>query len=161
MLAKSASEVWHENPETEIFIDRYGTMFSQVLNYLRDSEVNLPRVVNREAFLKELAYYGVENVDENSIEDEFNRSKAGANVLLMKEASIIHGLVNRIIDHFLSPKHTGTYFTLTYQDHLNNYIRNHDANHVQAALNVHLQKLGLKVTHIDQNVSLKVKVNVV
>jgi hypothetical protein len=66
MLAKSASDQWHEDPETEIFIERDGALFAFVLSYIRDQKVNLPLTVSKKALLDELAYYGI---DVGNVED--------------------------------------------------------------------------------------------
>jgi lipoate synthase len=35
MLEKLVSDLWQEDPEQEVFIDRDGDIFAHVLNYLR------------------------------------------------------------------------------------------------------------------------------
>mmetsp|Transcript_559 Transcript_559/g.742 ORF Transcript_559/g.742 Transcript_559/m.742 type:complete len:217 (-) Transcript_559:54-704(-) len=59
MLFTSASERWQEGPESEIFIERDGTRFRFVLDYLRDGKVTLPVTESKEAFIAELEYYGI------------------------------------------------------------------------------------------------------
>jgi hypothetical protein len=69
MLAKIASEQWQEDdPESEIFIDRDGTIFRYVLNYLRDGEVKLPISERKDALIKELEFYNVDH-DADKIDD--------------------------------------------------------------------------------------------
>ena len=68
MLARSASKQWQTDPESEIFVERDGDRFAYVLDYLRDGRAFLPLVVSKEAFLTDLAYYGLEDVDESKIE---------------------------------------------------------------------------------------------
>jgi len=51
MLAKSASDQWQEDPESEIFIERDGQRFRFVLDYLRDGKVGLPIIETTDAFL--------------------------------------------------------------------------------------------------------------
>jgi hypothetical protein len=59
MLSKSASKLWQSNPESEIFIERNGFRFQYVLDFLRDGSVRLPITECKDAFIKELEYYGV------------------------------------------------------------------------------------------------------
>lgn len=59
MLARLVSETWHHEPRTEIFIERNGTRFQFVLDYLRDGSVDLPLSVSKAAFLKDLDYFGI------------------------------------------------------------------------------------------------------
>ena len=59
MLAKSASDQWQEDPESEIFIERDGQRFRFVLDYLRDGKVSLPITEAKHAFLAELEYYNI------------------------------------------------------------------------------------------------------
>mmetsp|Transcript_13886 Transcript_13886/g.19007 ORF Transcript_13886/g.19007 Transcript_13886/m.19007 type:complete len:206 (-) Transcript_13886:396-1013(-) len=69
MLARISSEQWQKDPEKEIFIDRDGDRFRYCLDYLRDGHVALPVTVAKKALLQDLEYYGVEGVDEGSIDD--------------------------------------------------------------------------------------------
>ena len=66
MLAKSASDQWQEDPESEIFIERDGQRFRFVLDYLRDGKVCLPSTETKDAFMAELEYYNI-NVDIDKI----------------------------------------------------------------------------------------------
>ena len=59
MLAKSASDQWQEDPESEIFIERDGQRFRFVLDYLRDGKVGLPITETTDAFVAELEYYNI------------------------------------------------------------------------------------------------------
>eukprot|EP00957_Ditylum_brightwellii_P044771 3396357-Ditylum_brightwellii.AAC.1 len=69
MLARISSEQWQKDPEAEIFIDRDGDRFRYCLDYLRDGFVALPITVPKKALLQDLAYYGVEVICEDSIDD--------------------------------------------------------------------------------------------
>eukprot|EP00957_Ditylum_brightwellii_P042874 3245381-Ditylum_brightwellii.AAC.1 len=64
MLARISSEQWQKDPEAEIFIDQDGDRFRYCLDYLRFGSVVLPVTVAKKAVLQDLAYYGVEDVDE-------------------------------------------------------------------------------------------------
>ncbi len=68
MLAKSASEQWQEDPESEIFIERDGARFRYILDYMRDEKLTLPLTEARETIIAELEYYGIA-VNEDSIDD--------------------------------------------------------------------------------------------
>jgi hypothetical protein len=82
MLAKSASDQWHEDPESEIFIERDGALFAFVLSYIRDQKVSLPLTVSKKALLDELAYYGIDVGNEEDIDDGKARGVLAANSLL-------------------------------------------------------------------------------
>ena len=76
MLAKSVSNQWQEDPESEIFMERDGTLFRYVLTYLRDGKVHLPFTVSKQALIDELSYYGVEAVGEANISDKIQGAMA-------------------------------------------------------------------------------------
>lgn len=59
MLAKIVSKQWQQDPESEIFIERDGTIFRYVLNCLRDGEVQIPISETKAALVTELEYYNV------------------------------------------------------------------------------------------------------
>ena len=42
MLARMVSEQWQADPSKEVFIERNGSRFEYVLDYLRDGKVSLP-----------------------------------------------------------------------------------------------------------------------
>lgn len=72
MLARMASKEWRSKDDgtdpKPLFIDRDAKRFRYCLDYMRDAgEVHLPFTVSREAFLKDLAYYGFEVVDSSAI----------------------------------------------------------------------------------------------
>jgi hypothetical protein len=67
MLARSASKEWKTDESSEIFLERNGTRFQFVLDYLRDGKVSLPLIVSKASILDELIYYGVENINEAAI----------------------------------------------------------------------------------------------
>jgi len=71
MLAKSAADQWHINPNAEIFIDRDGEQFRYVLQYLRDGVVHLPVSVPRASFLIDLKFYAVD-VKEDAIVEQLD-----------------------------------------------------------------------------------------
>ena len=58
LLERCASKTWNEGGE-EVFVEGDGARFRQVLDYMRHSEVTLPRGESTASFLKELEYYGI------------------------------------------------------------------------------------------------------
>ena len=74
MLARSASTQWHKDRDSEIFIDRDGTLFNYVLKYLRDIKISVPLTISKNDLLNELAYYGVKDVVKESIDDSESQS---------------------------------------------------------------------------------------
>ena len=67
MLAKLISGKWKEQPSGEIFVDRDGSRFSFVLDYMRDQKVYLPPLITRESFMNELRYFGFHDVPDEAI----------------------------------------------------------------------------------------------
>jgi hypothetical protein len=59
MLARIASDTWNTGNGKAIFIERNGTRFECVLDYLRDGSVTVPFSVSKEALKTDLDYYGV------------------------------------------------------------------------------------------------------
>jgi len=67
MLARSASKVWQNDPNKEIFLNGDRERFRYVLDYLRNGEVDLPLTIPKPALLKDLDYYGFQNIDESRL----------------------------------------------------------------------------------------------
>ena len=74
MLSRMVSKTWaHDDDdgrkeEIPIFIERNAERFQYVLDYMRDGQVvSLPVTVSKKGFLKDLEYYGFENVDASSV----------------------------------------------------------------------------------------------
>lgn len=83
MLSRMVSDMWQEvqvarngdgdgDDQNEaaplIFVDRNGDRFQYVLDYMRDGQkASLPFTVSKEGFLKDLEYYGFDDVDAKSI----------------------------------------------------------------------------------------------
>lgn len=59
MLARMVSEQWQENPEAEIFIERDGSRFQYVLDYLRDGRVYIPFALPKESLADDMNYYAI------------------------------------------------------------------------------------------------------
>ena len=69
MLTRMVSETWlgeekyNEGKDEPLFIDRDGERFRYVLDFMRDGpKVSLPVTVSKEGFLKDLDYFGFDNV---------------------------------------------------------------------------------------------------
>ena len=78
LLAQSASEQAMLNPEEEIVLEKDGTRFRFVLDYLRnDGHVILPMTVPKASFLADLAYYEIKNVDESKIVCHYGSDSKG------------------------------------------------------------------------------------
>lgn len=65
MLARMVSEQWQENPDTEIFIERDGSRFKYVLDYLRDGKVQVPVTLAKESLLNDIEYFSISFETEN------------------------------------------------------------------------------------------------
>ena len=82
MLARMISEEWQNsngNNTNELFIERDGDRFRYVLDYLRDGKIILPINIPKSSMMEELQYYGIENVNENSL------NESAANVFQMEQ----------------------------------------------------------------------------
>jgi hypothetical protein len=84
MLAKSAAEQWHTDPDSEIFIDRDGARFQYVLDYLRDGAVQLPVVVTRASILSDLRFYTVA-IKEEAIVEKLDASHFSKYISLVQD----------------------------------------------------------------------------
>ena len=64
MLSKIASETWatvdDAGEATPIFVERNGTRFQYVLDYMRDCQVALPLSIPRSEFVLDMEYYGLD-----------------------------------------------------------------------------------------------------
>jgi hypothetical protein len=86
MLARIASETWQKDPTATIFINGDGERFRYVLDYLRTGSISLPITVSKPAILKDLEYYGFENINPNNIDGWGNASLEAAAHIGKKEA---------------------------------------------------------------------------
>ena len=93
VLALTVSEQCKDNDETEVFIDRDGTIFRYVLNYLRDGHVTIPITETIEALMKELDWYGIEAhfEDIHVVPSSAGTTKAGTRVAPSKTSSTMIG----------------------------------------------------------------------
>ena len=67
MLARMVSKQWQEDSCAEIFIERDGSRFKYVLDYLRDGNVLLPVSFAREKLLDEFKYFCIELPEPSAI----------------------------------------------------------------------------------------------
>jgi hypothetical protein len=85
MLARLISEEWRGDVIQEVFIDRDGTRFQYVLDYMRDQKVHLAMNVSKDSILMELEYFGFANVDGDSIDNrKLNNRQALENILQVR-----------------------------------------------------------------------------
>ena len=75
MLTKSASKEWYDSDEKEIFIERDGSTFKYVLNFMRDGKVALPLTQTKAATILELEYFNI-NFDPANIDDSASSLQA-------------------------------------------------------------------------------------
>ncbi|CAB9525465.1 expressed unknown protein [Seminavis robusta] len=68
MLAKIISKTWQHDPNSEVFIDRDGERFRYVLDYMRDQKAFVAMNVSKASIIKELEYFGFENVPDNAVD---------------------------------------------------------------------------------------------
>jgi hypothetical protein len=59
MLARLVSDTWQVDKTKPIFIDRNGTTFESILDYLRHGRITLPMTVSKEMFLLDMDFYGI------------------------------------------------------------------------------------------------------
>ena len=86
LLERCASKTWNEGDD-EVFIEGDGTRFRQVLDYMRHSEVTLPRGESTASFLKELEYYGIEyDKDKIMNSNDFNLPSIAKSLNTFKES---------------------------------------------------------------------------
>jgi hypothetical protein len=85
MLAKMVSETWQKDPEATLFIDENGDRFQYCLDYIRRNEVWIPLSVPKEALLRDLDYYGFEDVDPSKIHAGSSYMEAAQSLLKCKE----------------------------------------------------------------------------
>ncbi len=159
MLAKIVSDKGQKNKAGELFIDRDGTIFGYVLSYLRDGKVALPRIVRKEALINELIHCGVEDIDEDAIDDDATGLKAGSNVNFIWEAVILHGVISECLTHFLSLKTPSICFS-----HIVKNVKFHDfyqtkRDSIKELYNLHFRKVGLELVDIKIKYSKKSELN--
>jgi BTB/POZ domain len=63
MLATISSDQWRQ--DHEIFVDRNGERFQYVLDYMRDSRVELPLSIPRGQFVLDMEYFALDYDDSN------------------------------------------------------------------------------------------------
>lgn len=112
MLARLISDTWSGQKEEtkgkakEIFIDRDGSRFRYVLDYLRDGRVHIPLSCTKGALLQDLHFFGFDSIAEDSINTMTGKSAAVDNMILCKErfADLAKTRANEIDDQILELK---------------------------------------------------------
>ena len=158
MLAKSASERWQADSDSEIFIERDGEMFRHVLSYLRDGRVDLPVTVTKKGLLSELKYYGVEGVDDDNVDDSLIKAQLPLGIAHIhtifdswKGTVVALNLANMCVKKwFKSQLEEKNHKDLIYYIF---YMRTFEADGVPIPniivdCNVHLGKVGIKIVAI-------------
>jgi hypothetical protein len=84
MLARMASKTWQKGPAATLFVERDGERFRFCLDYMRDGKVWLPFTVPKEAFLQDLNFYGLGDVDKTKIRGGNSYLKAAESMLKCK-----------------------------------------------------------------------------
>jgi hypothetical protein len=157
MLYKSASKQWQKDPDSVLFIERDGTRFKYILDYMRDGKVDVPMTETQASILAELEYFGIDVVDKNLVKYstqlmsyngylEFrnnlmnkNRSSTLAIFVLdqlLKQCKTLKPQETRYIDHGKSPE---------IKDNVNQYrLSIPEANDI-------LKTVGLKVESISDS----------
>jgi hypothetical protein len=74
MLARMVSKTWlnqsedNERKDEPLFVDRNGERFQYVLDLMRDGpKVSLPVTISKEGFLKDLDYFGFDNINPDNV----------------------------------------------------------------------------------------------
>ena len=165
MLARITSEQWHENTDSEIFIERDGTRFRFVLDYMRDRKIILPVSESKESLLAELRYYCLE-FDENNICDT-KAKRAVCVPSLIQTATEIESRITTTSRELFSLKfadevvkqisrklRVGRFnlqgFPGTFKDLHDIYTREHKdftPKQMVKKVNVHLNSVGLKLVN--------------
>lgn len=75
MLYTVAVEMETSNDDVPIFIDGNSERFPFVLDYMRYHKVELPSFIGKESLLKDLDYYGFQNIQFNDIDTLLQKIK--------------------------------------------------------------------------------------
>jgi hypothetical protein len=75
-LGRMISDMWQQDPDVVIFIDRDGENFRHVLQYLRNGHVSLPLSISKSAFLQDMDFYGISMPVGSITDDTVDDSKA-------------------------------------------------------------------------------------
>lgn len=67
MLHTASADIETSNINDPIFIDRNGERFQYVIDYMREGQVELPTTVSMDTFLKEMDYFGFDEISLHSI----------------------------------------------------------------------------------------------
>jgi hypothetical protein len=67
MLARMMSKTWQKDPAATLFVECDGERLCSCLDHMRDGKVWLPFTAPKEAFLQDLNFHGLEDVDKTKI----------------------------------------------------------------------------------------------
>jgi BTB/POZ domain len=83
MLYIAASGIEESNHDKPIFIDGNGERFQYVLDYIRFRKVELPSHIGIESFVNDLDYYGFVHVDQEQVENLWEKRKRNDRMSLL------------------------------------------------------------------------------
>lgn len=169
MLARSASEQWHQqrsfetqgDKENAIFIDRNGARFQYVLDYLRDGRIFLPLSECRESILSELDFYAIDYEDEYIMHSPSSQGVAMGGLKLLQNqilkwrcADLAADIVEAAWKDAKWTGREGDRKYLSFEPHrfkeLCYQLKQEDAI---SWTNEHLMTLGLKITSLELDMS--------
>eukprot|EP00979_Chaetoceros_neogracilis_P003851 scaffold667_cov304-Chaetoceros_neogracile.AAC.11 len=173
MLTKIATDQWQEDPESEIFIERDGSTFRYVLNYLRDGKVKLPITETKSNVIEELVYYNIDH-DANKIDDSneyqanaFTTAKELINDLKSDDISLsfycneiaIHCLDMYMLNRVVSVTSEGIQRPFLQDDKLHVLIHK-DSLHGGAAIYEHIKQLYKMGNHAQVSLTIQERVGI-
>ena len=166
MLARMISEEWQNSNGSntnELFIERDGDRFRYVLDYLRDGKIILPITIPKSSLMEELKYYGIENVNENSL------NESAANVFqmgqTMRKLTTEQQELNKVMESLFRQYRVARAASMcaqNFKQHVQNnpggkcYFSQKSENVTFGGIysqdledvNVHLKRFGLKATKV-------------
>lgn len=80
MLARLISKTWQIDPNATIFIDRNGERFLYILDYMRDKEVHLPLSIPKAALVRDLHYFGFDDILVDHIHAGYGSAEAATQI---------------------------------------------------------------------------------
>lgn len=151
MLTRIASKQWHTD-DSEIFIDRNGSRFQYVLDYLRDGRVILPISECKEAIVSELEYYNID-FDEDYIRHS-SQGQAADGMKIIQNTILKWRCADLAADCIQAAwedsKWRGDKKYLSFEPHrFKDTFYNMKEKEIMKLTNEHLLSLGVKITSMD------------
>jgi len=118
ILSRMIAKEWDDGSKKPLFIERDANVFAKVLSYMRDYSITLPASVTKDAFEKDLVYYGI-SANPNSISWDFDEPKLQLKALIALRSSSIpqlaqrHRKVNAYAQHLAVALHLVERFSAT------------------------------------------------